>query len=58
MSWERFLKVLSGSIDEAQNTGFRILSRGIITHTQEKLGLRAYYDNFKIVVLIGYIWNL
>ena len=44
MSWERYLEALNGSIDKAQNTGFRLLGSGIVTYTQSKLGLSAYYD--------------
>ena len=44
MSWERYIEALSGSIDKAQNAGFRLLGSGIVTYTQSKLGLSAYYD--------------
>ena len=44
MSWERYLEALNGSIDKAQNTGFRLLGSGIVTYTQSKLGLSTYYD--------------
>ena len=44
MSWERYLEALNGSIDKAQNTGFRLLGSGIYTYTQSKLGLSVYYD--------------
>ena len=44
LTWERFLEALNGSIEKAQNTGFRILSSKIVTYTQEKLGLSIYYD--------------
>ena len=44
MSWERHQEALHGSLDKAQNTGFRLLGEGIMTYTQEKIGLSAYYD--------------
>ena len=44
MSWERYLEALNGCIDKAQNTGFRLLGCGIVTHTQSKLGLSTYYN--------------
>ena len=44
MSWERYLEALKGSIDKAQNTRFRLLGLGIVTYTQEKLGLSTYYN--------------
>ena len=44
MSWERYLESLKRSINKAQNTGFRILGKGIVTYTKEKFGHSAYYD--------------
>ena len=44
MTWNRYLEALSGSLDKAINMGFRISRNGAIAYTQEKLGLRAYYD--------------
>ena len=49
MFWERYLEALNGSINKAQNTGFRLLGSGIVTYIQPKLDLSAYYD--KQVVL-------
>ena len=43
MSWERYLDALNGRIDVATNTGFCLLDQGIVTCTQDKLGLSAYY---------------
>ena len=37
-------EALNGSIDRASNTGFQLDSLGILTYTQFKLGLIAYYD--------------
>ena len=44
MSWDRYLEALNGSVDKAQNTGFRLFGSGIVTNIQSKLGLSAYYD--------------
>ena len=52
MSWERYLEALNVSIDKAQNTGFRLFGSGIVTYTQPKLGLSAYYDK-PVVALDG-----
>ena len=52
MSWDRYLEALIGSINKAQNMDFRHLGSGIVTYTQEKLGLSAYYDK-KIVAPTG-----
>ena len=38
------MNVLQGYLDKAQNTGFRIHDQGIVTYSQNKLGLSAYYD--------------
>ena len=50
MSRERYLEALNGSLDKAQNTGFRLLGSGIVTYTQSKSGLSAYYDK-RVVAL-------
>ena len=44
MTWQRYLDALKGSVDKAQNTGFRVVDHHIVTYTQNKLGLSAYYD--------------
>ena len=44
MNWDRYLAALGGSTDKAQNTGFRVDGKKIVTYTQNKLGLSAYYD--------------
>ena len=44
MSWDRYLNALKGKVDNAQNTGFRVNNNQIVTYTQNKLGLSAYYD--------------
>ena len=40
----RYLEALNGSTDMATNTRFRVLDQGIVTYTQDKLGLSAYYN--------------
>ena len=57
MSWEIYLETLSGSVNKAQNTGFRLLGSETATYTQSKLGLSAYY-NKRVVALDGYTRNL
>ena len=44
MTWDRYMSALNGSIDMAQNTGFRVNDNQIVTYTQIKKGLNAYYD--------------
>ena len=44
MPWERYLETLQGNTDKAQNTGFRVDNNQIMTYTQNKLGLSAYYN--------------
>ena len=44
MTWNRYMEALNGSIDKVKNTGFRVHDQGIVTYTQNKLGLSAYYD--------------
>ena len=44
LNWKRYMNVLQGYLDKAQNTGFRIHDQGIVTYSQNKLGLSAYYD--------------
>ena len=44
MTWNGYLEALSRSLDKAINTGFRISRNGVVTYTQKKLGLSAYYD--------------
>ncbi len=52
MAWSRYLEALNGSIDKVQNTGFRVVDNHIVTYTQKKLGLSAYYDK-RIVAADG-----
>ena len=44
LNWKRYMNVLQGYLDKAQNTGFRIHDQGIVTYSQNKLGLSAYYN--------------
>ena len=44
LNWERYMNGLHGSLDKAQNIGFKIHNHGVITYEQNKLGLSAYYD--------------
>ena len=43
LTWNGYLEALSGSLDKAINTGFRISRNGVVTYTQKKSGLSAYY---------------
>ena len=40
----RYMNVLQGCLDKAQNRGFRIHNHGVVTYEQNKLGLSGYYD--------------
>jgi hypothetical protein len=44
ITWKRFEEALNGSIDKAENRGFRMLGGKMHTYHQNKLGLSAYYD--------------
>ena len=52
MSWERYLEALDGSINMVTNMGFKNFEQRIVTYTQDKLGLSAYYDK-QIIALDG-----
>ena len=49
MDWNRYFEALKGSTDNATNTGFRIRDHEIVTYTQKKLGLSAYYDKRRVL---------
>ena len=49
MDWNRYFEALKGSTDIATNTGFRIREHEIVTYTQNKLGLSAYYDKRRVL---------
>ena len=44
LSWLRYMEALNGAKDMASNTGVRVAENKIVTYTQNKLGLSAYYD--------------
>ena len=44
ITWQRFKATLNGSIDRAENRGFRMVGKHMVTYEQHKLGLSAYYD--------------
>ncbi|KAL9952822.1 hypothetical protein ACROYT_G040133 [Oculina patagonica] len=44
VTWQRFKAALEGSVDKANNRGFRMKEGKMVTYEQEKLGLSAYYD--------------
>ena len=44
ITWQRFKAALNGSIDRAENRGFRMVGNQMVTYDQHKLGLSAYYD--------------
>ena len=52
MSWNRYSDALMGHVDKGQNTGFRVNNNQILTCTQNKLRLTAYYDK-RIVAADG-----
>lgn len=48
ISWQRFKAALNGSVDRAENQGFRKVCSGgakrMATYEQQKLGLSAYHE--------------
>ena len=48
MGWDRYMSALKGSMDMAQNTGFRVNDNQIVTYTQIKKGLNGYYDKRRV----------
>ena len=45
MTFQRYKNCLfKSTVDKASNTGFRVHDQGIVTYSQDKLGLSAYYD--------------
>ena len=45
MTFQRYKNCLfESTLDKASNTGFRMHDQGIVTYSQKKLGLSAYYD--------------
>ena len=52
ISWDRYSDALKEHVDKAQNACFRVNNNQIVTYTQNKLGLSAYYDK-RIVAADG-----
>ena len=51
MTFQRYKNCLfESTVDKASNTGFRVHDQGIVTYSQEKLGLSAYYDKRYVFV--------
>ena len=44
ITWQRFKAALNGSVDRAENRGFRTVGNQMVTYEQHKLGLSAYYE--------------
>ena len=44
ITWQRFKAALQGNVDWAENRGFGMVNRQMVTYEQQKLGLSAYYD--------------
>ena len=45
ITWQRLKAALNGSVDRAENRGFRMVNGSIATYDgQQKLTLSAYYD--------------
>jgi len=44
ITWQRFKAALNGSVDRAENRGFRMVNGRMATYEQQKLKLSAYYD--------------
>jgi len=44
ITWQRFKAALNGSINRAENRGFRMVNGRMATSEQRKLGLSVYYD--------------
>jgi hypothetical protein len=49
LSWSRYKAALEGSIDRAENRGFRMHNGQMTTYLQAKLGLSAYYDKRRVL---------
>ena len=49
ITWQRFKAALNGSIDRAENRGFRMVGKQMVTYDQHKLGLSAYYDKRSVL---------
>ena len=49
LTWGRYKAALEGSIDVAENRGFRMRDGVMTTYLQSKLGLSAYYDKRRVL---------
>jgi len=49
LTWGWYKAALEGSIDRAENRGFRLRNGQMMTDHQEKLGLSAYYDKRRVL---------
>ncbi|KAK3737881.1 hypothetical protein QZH41_003157 [Actinostola sp. cb2023] len=49
LTWGRYKAALEGSVDIAENRGFRMRDGAMTTYTQTKLGLSAYYDKRRVL---------
>ena len=49
LTWGRYKGALDGSIDIAENRGFRMRDGVMTTYLQTKLGLSAYYDKRRVL---------
>ena len=49
LTWGRYKAALEGSVDVAENRGFRMRDGVMTTYTQTKLGLSAYYDKRRVL---------
>ena len=49
MTWERYKAALHGSVDTAEDRGFRMVNGTMHTYRQYKLGLSAYYDKRRVL---------
>ena len=49
LTWGRYKAALEGKTDRAENRGFRLRNGQMITYSQEKLGLSAYYDKRRVL---------
>lgn len=49
LTWDRYKAALEGSIDRAENRGFRMRDGTMKIDIQSKLGLSAYYDKRRLL---------
>ena len=56
-TWQRFAAALEGSKDMATNRGFRMRDGQIVTYSQQKLGLSAYFHFVDIAKELFLEWG-